>query len=199
MADFTGFQSQSKKPKPTYANDSILESLRGIGGGVGKTVAKDVVGKSAADAFASIFGPAPRPAEGRRENPFARPEQQPAPAMRRTEMQKPLPTEDQTWLKQEIEKVRMELKALASAVKGLNTEVQKAIDQVPVNPGIYHKNFFERLRSVLVIMREQIQNSDAWLAMFQSRKQKKGYWGMYKKHGTTFGLSHERTASTQSG
>lgn len=139
MADFNAFQSQPKKQKPTYQNDSILESLRGIGTGVGKTVAKDVVGKSAADAFASIFASAPKGEAPRREiSPFGQKEQ-PTP-MRRPEA-RPMPTEDQAMLKQEIEKVRAELKALAASMQSLNVEVQKAIDQVPVNPGIYHKKF----------------------------------------------------------
>ncbi len=172
MADFTGFQSQQKKQKPTYQNDSILESLRGIGGGVGKTVAKDVVGKSAADAFSAIFGTPPKGEAPRREmSPFGQKEQ-PAP-MRRPEIARPMPTEDQAMLRQEIEKIRSELKALAASMKSLNTEVQKAIDQVPVNPGIYHKNFFERLRSVLVILREQIKDSNSWASIYTSRKQKK--------------------------
>jgi hypothetical protein len=46
----------------------------------------------------------------------------------------------------------------------------------------------------------KIEDGRAWLETFAKRKKKKlGYWKMYKKHGTTFGLSHERTIATQTG
>lgn len=197
------FQSQPKKPvsRPGQANDSILESIRSIGSGVSAGVAKDVVGKTAQDALSAIFGGPVKPAETRRpEMPPRTPEARRAARPAMPEALKPEAiAREQSIIKQEIEKVRMELKALAASISGLSNEVQKAIDQVPVNPGVYHQNFFERLRSVLVLLRQNVQDSGAWLSMFSGRKGKKGYWNMYKKHGTTFGLSHERTASTQSG
>ena len=49
-------QPQPAKKKPTYTNNSILESLRDLGSGVGKSVAKDVVGTVASDALTSLFG-----------------------------------------------------------------------------------------------------------------------------------------------
>ncbi|MEK7119300.1 MAG: DUF5660 family protein, partial [Patescibacteria group bacterium] len=69
----------------------------------------------------------------------------------------------------------------------------------PVAPGVYHLNFFERLKSMLKILREQIEDSSSWLSLQNNRKKKKRYWGMYKKHGTSFGLSHERNLATQAG
>lgn len=199
----TPFSSQSKKPKQNYFNDSILESLRDLGSGVGKTVAKDVVGKTAGDALQAIFGGPVKPAESsHKEYPFApKPEMQPKPAVApRPEILRPESVaREQAAIKQEIESVRMELKALAGSLKSLNTEVQRAIDQVPVNPGVYHKNFFARLRSVLQLLRQQVEDSSTWNSMYSGRKKKKGYWGMYKKHGTQFGLSNERTAATQAG
>ena len=69
-----------------------------------------------------------------------------------------------------------------------------------MDPGIYHVNFFERLRSILKVLREQIDDSRTWLALSAQRKQKKlGYWGMFKKHGTSFGLSNERSIATSAG
>jgi len=49
-------------------------------------------------------------------------------------------------------------------------------------------------------LRQKVEEGRTWLAAFSQRKIKKmGYWKMYKKHGTTFGLSHERTVATQTG
>ena len=81
----------------------------------------------------------------------------------------------------------------------LSTEIHKAVAEVPVDPGIYHVNFYEKLKAVLKTLREQIDDSRSWLTLHQSRKKKMGYWGMFKKHGTTFGLSNERSIATSAG
>ncbi len=208
--DDTAFQPQpvKKQPPKRPANDSILESLRGLGTGVGKTVTKDVAGKVAADAFASLFGSLPKQGELKPNQPVSvdqdrtpfRPERMPFPAFRRPEIHRPpMVRLEEVNLKQQIEAVRQELKALAASIKSLNSEIQKTIIETPVMPGIYHVNFFEKLKSFLKILREQIDDSRTWLSFQNNRKKKMGYWGMYKKHGTSFGLSNERTSATQAG
>ncbi len=207
------FQSAKPPKKPAaYTNDSILEALRDLSGGVGKTVTHDVAGKVATDALTSIFGtPTSQQGELRpnqsvnvpdRQAARQRPERFYPPFMRpevRPVAPRPVIHEDQQKLSQQIEAVRQELKAIAASIQSLNADIGKAVNEVPVNPGIYHANFFERLRSVLKILREQIDDSRSWLTMHTSRKKKMGYWGMYKKHGTTFGLSNERSLATSAG
>jgi len=194
---------QNKKSQGVLSNDNVIESLRNLGGGVGKTVTKDVVGKIATDALTSIFTNTPKEGELRPNQAVdLRSEQDQAPraAAVRQEFVRTAPLrEDETALRQQVEAVRQELKMLASSVKQLNAEISQAINDIPVNPGIYHLNFMDRLRSILKTLREKIEDSGTWLALTTSRKQKKGYWGKYKKHGTTFGLSSERSVSTQAG
>lgn len=199
------FQPAKPVKKPTtYTNDGILEALRGLSGGVGKTVTKDVAGKVASDALASLFGAMPKQSGELKPNQSIDlgVEEQPQPRYRRPEVApatRPV-HEDSQKIAQQIESVRAELKALAASVKSLNTEINKAVSEVPVDPGIYHVNFFERLRSILKVLREQIDDSRTWLALSAERKQKKlGYWAMFKKHGTTFGLSNERSIATSAG
>lgn len=198
------FQQQPpKKPAQKYTNDSILESLRSLGSGVGKTIAKDVTGKVATSALSSLFGgPAPQQGEMRPNNPINMSrERAPFPGFRRPELQPRAPyvAPVEIHLKEQIEAIRAELKSLSESIKSLDSEVQKAVSEAPVTPGIYHKNFFERLRTVIKLMREQVEDSRTWLSLYSNRKQKKGYWGSYKKHGTSFGLSNERTLATQAG
>lgn len=207
------FQSAKPAKKPAaFTNDSILEALRDLSGGVGKTVTKDVAGKVATDALASLFGtPVQRQGELNPNQPITIPEQRARmprperfypPFMRpeaRPAERKPVAHEDPQRLASQIESVRQELKALAASIKTLSSEIGKTINEVPVNPGVYHANFFDRLRSILMVLREQIDDSRSWLTMHQSRKKKMGYWGMYKKHGTTFGLSNERSLATSAG
>lgn len=203
--DDSAFKSQggAKPQQPKYQNDSILESLRSLGGGVAKTVARDVTGKVASDALASLFGaPAKNQGELTPNKPLDfRKERQPFPGFRRPEMQPraPFVHQEEPHLKEQIQAIQAELKALAASIKNLNTDVARAVTEVPVDPGIYHKNFFDRIRSTLRLLREQIDDSRTWMNLYSNRKQKKGYWGSYKKHGTSFGLSNERTLATQSG
>ncbi len=203
--DDSAFKSQGgvKPQQPKYQNDSILESLRSLGGGIGKTIAKDVTGKVASDALSSLFGaPAKRQGELTPNKPFNfQKERMPMQTFRRPEMQPraPFVHREEPHLKEQIQAIQEELKALAASIKSLNTDIQKTVMEAPVDPGIYHKNFFDRLRSVLRLLREQIDDSRTWLNLSSGRKQKKGYWGKYKKHGTSFGLSNERSKATQSG
>ncbi|MEK7141505.1 MAG: DUF5660 family protein [Patescibacteria group bacterium] len=197
-------QTSQPKKQSTIPNNSVLESLRDLGSGVGNTLAKDVMGGMATDALASLFG---QPTGGdfkRPQQPSVEgfPERQPfRPQMRRPEVYRPMIVDqrEEAGMKQKLDSVRMELKALASSIKNLNSQIERAIEDIPANPGIYHVNFLERLRGVIRTLRENIEDSGSWLALWSGRKQKKKYWGMYKKHGTTFGLSSERNVSTQAG
>lgn len=195
-------QPQQKKRQQTYVNDSVVESLRNLGSGIGKTVAGDVVGKVGADTLSALFGGVTQKQSGElRQNEAVDVGREIYdPTIRRPEIKARQPIQrEEPNLKAQIEAVRTELKALAVSLKELHSEVQNAIREAPVTPGIYHLNFFERLRAVIRLLRQQIEDSRTWLALWSSRKQKKQYWGMYKKHGTQFGLSSERTVSTQAG
>lgn len=201
-----------RKPK-AYTNESVLEALRGLSGGVGKTVTKDVVGKVGVDALTSILGSAPKqqgelrpnqpiiipdrqvhePQSERTYPPFLRPEVKPVAAHS-------IMHEDKEQLNKQIESIRHELKAISASIQSLNTDIGNAVREVPVNPGVYHANFFDRLKAILIVLREQIDDSRSWLALSAQKKQKKlGYWGMFKKHGTSFGLSNERSLATSAG
>ncbi len=200
---FQSTGTPKQKPK-IYTNDSILEALRNVGAGVTRTVAKDVAGKSASDALSSLLGQLPKTSGELRENQAIdlghRQERQPGAPVRKLQMERQgLIDADVSRVREELAAVRQELKALSQSIQNFHQEVEKAIDEVPVNPGVYHVNFLTRLRSILKVLKEQIDDSSVWLNLTSGRKQKKQYWGMYKKHGTKFGLSSERTLATQAG
>ncbi|OGG30239.1 hypothetical protein A2973_01055 [Candidatus Gottesmanbacteria bacterium RIFCSPLOWO2_01_FULL_49_10] len=102
-------------------------------------------------------------------------------------------------IKQKLEAVRLELRSLSTTIKKFHQEVIQAVEEIPVHPGIYHLNFLDRLQGIIRILRQQVEDGSNWLSLWTGRKQKKQYWGMYKKHGTKFGLSSERTLATQAG
>lgn len=195
------FQTPPKKKTPVINNDSIIESIRGIGQNVGKTVIKDVAGQITNDALASLLGTLPKTGEMKPNSPIefqkeVQPEVRPMP---KPEFLKPLIKSEDAMIKQKIEAIRSELKALSQSVAKLHQEIQTAVMETPVDPGIYHLNFFEQLKTVLQSLRTQVEDSRMWLSSWNTRKKKAGYWGMYKKHGTTFGMSSERSIASQAG
>jgi len=191
----------NKAKKQTVINNNVLETIRDLGSGVGKAVTQDVMGKIGADALASVTGRIPSSGELKANEPLEfSTEKQTTPAVRpRTEISHPVFRQEDMRIKEQIEAVRSELKALAASVTNLHQEVTRTITEMPVDPGVYHVNFFEQLKSFLLALRERVDDSRNWLSTFNARRKKIGYWGMYKKHGTQFGLSSERTTATQAG
>ncbi len=103
-------------------------------------------------------------------------------------------------INQQIEELRIELKKLTSASKLVERAVKDAAaEQAPVRPGKYHIRFFEFVISVVKDATRKLEDAASFGALFTSKKKQRQYWNMYKKHGTTFGLSGERTTATQTG
>lgn len=99
-----------------------------------------------------------------------------------------------------LEQILMELDKLIDSSSELERRFEVlSVQDKPVEPGRYHLNFFEWILSVISSTREQIEDSSAWLSAAQSKKSKRSYWSMFKKHGTSFGMSNERMVSTQTG
>lgn len=99
-----------------------------------------------------------------------------------------------------LSKLKEQIVLLEKSEKSLASEVTKVkVEQLPKKTGVYYIRFLEWLMTVVKQLRMKVEDGRAWLATFTQRKKKRGYWQMYKKHGTTFGLSHERTLATQTG
>ena len=93
-----------------------------------------------------------------------------------------------------------ELKQIATSTKTLTKEVEVAAMQAPVEAGVYHVNFFEKLRRALVELRKRVEESATWLAAFNQKSKKRNYyWAQFKKSGTKYTLSADRYMATQVG
>lgn len=195
---------QNKPPQPFKPHDNPVETLRDLGSGVMKSVTQDALKATGQVALDSIFGNPPASGDYAK-NPFElgfglpKKKESPEQARNREILNPQRITQEHAMVKQQIEAVRQELAMLAAELGQLNLEVQKAIHEVPVDPGVYHLNFFERLRGVISMLRKNVRDGNSWLAVGNSKKRQKGFWGMYKKHGTQFGLSADRTPATQTG
>jgi len=100
----------------------------------------------------------------------------------------------------QIEQIKSELKSLVASSKMLQMEFAEiTMEQTPENVGIYQANFFEWMLSMIRQAREDVETSEAWMNAQKGKHGKKDYWGMFKKHGTSFALSNERGVATQVG
>ncbi|MDZ4229264.1 MAG: DUF5660 family protein [Patescibacteria group bacterium] len=102
--------------------------------------------------------------------------------------------------KLEIETLQVEIKKLAKEVGGVMIEAEKTSFQAVINPGVYHKNFFKRLLSLIQIAKKTVIEGKTWLQMANHRSQSRSaYWTGVKKGGTSYMLSSDRTVATQAG
>lgn len=99
-----------------------------------------------------------------------------------------------------VNQIMDELKRLVDSSSILRSEfVEVSVQQKPTQVGKYHLNFFEWLLIEIRKIRQKVEDSGAWLGVMKSKKSQRNYGNMAKKHGTTFTLSNERTAATQTG
>ncbi len=108
--------------------------------------------------------------------------------------------ENQKVIQSQIQEILVELKKLSQTSAEIAMEFKEiTIEQRIENPGEYHISFFQWMLSLVKAARIKIEDSGAWLKVMRSKKAQRNYWAMFKKHGTTFGLSNERVVATQTG
>lgn len=100
-----------------------------------------------------------------------------------------------------VQQLKQQITLLEKSEKTLTKDISKIkVEQLPAKSGIYYLRFLEWMIILVRQLRQRVEDGRAWLSTFQKRQKKRlGYWKMYKKHGTTFGLSHERNLATQTG
>ncbi|OGM05253.1 hypothetical protein A2125_01315 [Candidatus Woesebacteria bacterium GWB1_43_5] len=102
-------------------------------------------------------------------------------------------------LKVKLNALQSELLALAQSTQNLAAETQVAVMSAPVEPGVYHIAFYEKLIEFIKSFRKQINSAGVWMAETNKRAQKKNFWGKYKKHGSKFLLSADHYLTRSAG
>ena len=198
---------KAKKKKPVSTNN-FLEKLRELGGGLGKSVAQDVIEGIPSTALNQIMGK--KRTGTLKPNETLSLEEIKEREQTRQRLSKEffqIRQEERLIFKQEEQQTRLQIKAiqeelkkLAISTEGLAREVEIAAKLEPVKPGVYHLNFFERLKQAIVLFRKKIEKSATWLSLFNQRAKKRSYyWAQFHKSGTKFMLSAERYTSTSTG
>lgn len=196
-----------KKTTPQYNN--FLEAFKDIGSSTVKSFAKDVIAGTAKNAVDTLTGKRPNNSPTStenfdfeemlkaRENQVRQQERARFNTIKKEETV--IFSRQQQEVKLQIESILTQIKAMSKEQVGLMQEINKASFAAVVNPGVYHKNFFERLMSLISLARKSISESKSWLSLHNARSKQKGYWGNVKKSGTSYMLSSERSTVTQTG
>lgn len=200
-------KTQPKKKRPVLS-DNFLEKLRELGSDVGDSVIEDVIEGLPSTAIDQLTGRKRSGTLKPNETLSLEEAQEQEQSRRRLSREFfRVRQEERLVFKQEEQKTRLQIKAiqeelkkLVESTKDLVKEVEVASKLEPVEPGVYHLNFFERLKQAIIIFRKKIEDSASWLSLFNQRAKKRGYyWTQFKKSGTKFLLSQERYMATQAG
>lgn len=99
-----------------------------------------------------------------------------------------------------IQEILIEIRKLTASSKELEIQFKDVtIEQIPQGAGKYHSNFVEWVLVMVRSARERVDHAVTWTGALKGKKNQKQYWSLFKKHGTSFGLSGERVVATQVG
>lgn len=199
--------------KPTAIDNNPIEAITSIGHGVVDSFAKDLGQEAVNTLWGQLLGTKEETShhipksgdltEGQELNLTKKSEQSEAAIDYRGEIlhgETRIKQKENAETVQQIEQILVELKALSEQTQELKIEfTQIAVERVPQNAGVYHKNLFEWMLLMVRDARQKVEASRNWLSASSKKANKKGYWNLFKSHGTSFGLSSERVVATQTG
>jgi hypothetical protein len=206
---------QKKKSQLLRTKQNVLESLKDLGGNT-SVQAGDLLKNTSEDFFKELFGLSV-PAVKRtgelsagetlevsevmsgREEENKKLRAQISLERQLSADEKRVSQEKGNQLKVELQALMQEVQKVAISTQNLAEQTQIAAFQVPVEPGIYHINFFQTMLEFLQSFRKKIDLAATWLSSSNKRAEKKNYWAMYKKKGSSFLLSPDHYLQRSAG
>ncbi|NOY14942.1 MAG: hypothetical protein GXP43_01880 [bacterium] len=99
-----------------------------------------------------------------------------------------------------IAEIRQELVKLAKEIGQEAKHIERTLLKNIPEPSDYQLSFLDKIKKILILLRKKISQSRTWLDEWQERsKKRRYYWYHFKKSGTKFWLSGERSIATQTG
>lgn len=204
-----------KKNQSRITRQNVLESLKDIGGNVGSQ-AEDLLKNTSEDFFKELLGiPHAQPKRSGELSPgdslsmnevLSGKEEENRHLKAQISLERQLASDEKRLSQEKANQLRVQLQALTSEVvkvakstQGLAEATEIAMIQAPANPGIYHVRFFEKLLEFLVSFRKKIDLAATWLQSSNKRAEKKNYWNMYKKKGSSFLLAPDHYLQRSAG
>lgn len=209
--------TRQKQKTPSVRSDGFVENIRDMGGSVVKSLKNDVIKGTAQSIFDQLLGTTTSKSIPKTENPFDQDKLEQIIAEReaaayeagKAEMApkhiSPLKESQVLFsfadekLKQEINGVRSELALLVKTMGKVEKQVELAIMDNVTETGVYHLNYFHKLKEWIKFMRKSMEDASLWLATSKGRKGKGYYWNQVSQSGTKYSMSHERAVQMGAG
>ena len=200
---------------PARRSDSFVESIRDIGSSTIKSLTNDVVKGTAQSVFDQILGstrtghaPTTDSAPNFYEDWIKDREQKAATEatlkerafqhQKQQEQQVVFSMADEK-VRQELAGVRQELEMLVKSMGKVQKTIESAVIENVVDPGVYHLNYYRKLKELIIFMRKSLDDASSWLSVSSGRKGKGYYWGQVSKSGTKYSMSQERQVQMGAG
>lgn len=204
-----------KKAQNIRTRQNVLESLKDIGTSTG-TQMEDLLKGTSEDFFKELIGlPQAQPRRSGEINPgesiqmnevLSGKEEESKKLRAQISLERNLAADEKRITQEKTNELRVQLQALISEVQkvavstgNLAEEVQVAMVEAPADPGVYHIIFFEKVLEFLRSFRKKIDEAATWLQTSNKRAEKKNYWAMYKKKGSSFLLSPDHYLQRSAG
>lgn len=209
-------KSSSSKSPAAPKGDSFVEQLKSIGSSISNSVKTDVVKGTAQSIFDQLIGSSQRgdapsensPNQDQLEKWIQEREAQAAEEARQNEklvqfhkhsQEKVLFSFADEKLSREIGEVRQEIAVLVKTMGKVEKQIEQAVMQEIVDPGVYHLNFFRKLKSWVVMMRRSLEDASLWMSVQQGRGKRSYFWNQFGKSGTKYSMSSERNVQMGAG
>jgi len=208
-------KGQKAKTISDLRRRNVLESIKDLGTGVGQSLKTDLLEKTSQEFLKEMFGvPEKKQYSG---------DITPGESLDLTELlsgkseenerlkgqiriERSLHEEEKLFVQEKSDQLKVQLHALmqevlalAKTTQSLGEEVEMVSIQAPANPGIYHIVFFEKILAFLRSFRQKIDQAGLWLQSSNKRAEKKNYWSMYKKKGSSFLLAPDHYLQRSAG
>lgn len=209
--------ARQKQKTPKVRSDGFAENMRDMGSSVVKSIKNDVLKGTAESIFNQILGTTSNKSVPKTENPLdqakleqiiaereaaayeaGKAEAAPKHVSSLKESQVLFSFADEK-LKQEINGVRSELAMLVSTMGKVEKQVELAIMDNITDTGVYHLNYFHKLKEWIKFMRKGLEDASLWLSTSKGRKGKSYYWNQVSASGTKYSMSQERAVQMGAG
>lgn len=206
---------QKKKTQQLRTKQNVLESLKDLGLGAGSQTG-DFLKNTSEDFFKELMGiPVSQPKRSGELAPgesfqmnevMNGKDEENKKLKKQISLERQLSSDERRVSEEKRNELRVELHALmqevqkvAESTENLAEVTQVAMMTAPAEPGVYHLNFFQNFLDYLMSFRKRIDYTTAWLQSSNKLAEKKNYWNMYKKKGSSFLLSPDHYLQRSAG
>lgn len=204
-----------KKSASLRTKQNVLETLKDLGAGAGDSLKKDLFAKGSEDFFRQLMGIQVQEKRSGSLMPgesfsmsgvLAGKEEENKKLRAQISLERQMSSDEKRVSQDKTNQLRVQLQALtqevvkvAQSTGNLAEATQVAMIQAPAEPGIYHILFFQNVLEFLQSFRMKIDQAATWLQGTNKRAEKKNYWSMYKKKGSSFLLSPDHYLQRSAG